>query len=62
MNIVAIDRAGSLDAQATGMLKLLEHLLASDPVEVRVFDTSRKTDAYTCIVSYSHAANVVRDV
>ena len=64
MKTLTIDRSGSLDLQANVMLKLLECILESEAVEVRVFDTRRqgKVDPYTCSVSYSHAANVVNDV
>ena len=59
MKTLAIDRSGSMNHHSSVMLELLECILASVPVEIRVFDTSRRNDAYTCSVKYSHAANVI---
>lgn len=50
--LVTIDRAGSLEHQASQMLQLLEHILEKQPVAIRIFDTSRKTEKYECSVVY----------
>ena len=55
--LLAIDRAGSLAHQSTVMLELLAALLNKQPVQVRIFDTERKTEKYTCSVSYADGVN-----
>lgn len=52
--LVTIDRNGSLQHQASQMLQMLEYLLEKQPVEVRIFDTSRKTEKYECSVVYKN--------